>query len=231
MLRVNHILFPAILLGCALVVILTGLLSHSHKAGAAITPLLKVTQTADKITRPGTARKALSPASTPVPSKKKKTEKPKESSSTQADSSQAKDTPDCILSSQFPDSIRQWCSGIVNAAQDQNLDANLIAAVMLQESGGDPQAYSSSGAVGLMQIMPRDGLAASFFCGDSPCFASRPSMAELYDPEFNLNYGANMLGSLYRKYGDWRDALMAYGPANVGYYYADIVLGIYQNYQ
>jgi len=44
----------------------------------------------------------------------------------------------------------------------------LIAAVILQESGGDPSAYSSSGAVGLMQVMPRDGIAAEFMCVNGP---------------------------------------------------------------
>ena len=56
-------------------------------------------------------------------------------------------------------------------------------------------------------------------------------MEELFDPEFNIQYGARMLSGLQKKFGSLRDALMAYGPANVGYYYADIVLAIYQRYQ
>ena len=101
---------------------------------------------------------------------------------------------------------------------------------MLQESGGDPQAYSSSGAVGLMQVMPNDGLAAGFLCSGGPCFANRPSIEELQDPEFNIDYGTRMLASLVDKYGDVQDALKAYGPANVDYCYADKVLAIYSNY-
>jgi soluble lytic murein transglycosylase-like protein len=85
--------------------------------------------------------------------------------------------------------------------------------------------------VGLMQVMPRDGIAASFQCANGPCFTSRPSMEELFDPEFNIQYGVRMLSGLQKKFGSLRDALMAYGPANVGYYYADIVLAIYQRYQ
>jgi soluble lytic murein transglycosylase-like protein len=85
--------------------------------------------------------------------------------------------------------------------------------------------------VGLMQVMPRDGLAAGFMCGGRPCFSSRPSMSDLYDPEFNISYGTRMLSNLNNKYGNMRDALMAYGPANVGYYYADIVLGLYERYK
>ena len=100
---------------------------------------------------------------------------------------------------------------------------------MVQESGGNPDAYSHSGAVGLMQVMPRDGLAAGFMCVNGPCFGSRPSMSELYDPEFNVSYGTRMLSGLVAKRGSVRDGLMAYGPANVGYYYADKVLAIYEN--
>ncbi len=138
---------------------------------------------------------------------------------------------DCGISLQFPDSIRQWCSLIQTYSQKYSIDAQLIASVMLQESGGDPNAYSVSGAVGLMQVMPRDGLAADFQCSGRPCFASRPSMSDLYDPEYNISYGARMLAGLIEKLGSVRDALKAYGPANVGYYYADKVLAIVSNYQ
>jgi soluble lytic murein transglycosylase-like protein len=137
----------------------------------------------------------------------------------------------CGLASSYPTAIQQWCHLIVEYADKNALDPNLVAAVMLQESGGDAQAYSSSGAVGLLQVMPRDGIATSFLCPNGPCFASRPSMQELFDPEFNIQYGTRMLSGLQNKYGSIRDALMAYGPANVGYYYADIVLAIFQRYQ
>ena len=136
----------------------------------------------------------------------------------------------CKLSSKYPQSIQQWCSQITYYAESKNLDPSLIAAVMLQESGGNPEAYSKSGAVGLMQVMPRDGLAASFMCINGPCFASRPSIQELQDPDFNIDYGTKMLAGLVGRQGNVRDALRAYGPMDVGYYYADKVLGIYQSY-
>jgi soluble lytic murein transglycosylase-like protein len=137
-------------------------------------------------------------------------------------------TGDCSISQSFPDSVRQWCGLIDKYASTQGLDSNLVAALIVQESGGDPNAYSHSGAVGLMQVMPSDGLAAGFMCVNGPCFASRPSMAELYDPEFNLSYGMRMLAGLVQRRGSVRDALLAYGPAEVGYYYADKVLAIYE---
>jgi soluble lytic murein transglycosylase-like protein len=97
---------------------------------------------------------------------------------------------------------------------------------MLQESAGKPDAYSKSGAVGLMQVMPRDGLASKFMCVNGPCFSDRPSMEELFDPEYNVAYGTRMLAELVQHYGDVRTALKAYGPKDVGFYYADLVLGI-----
>ena len=39
-----------------------------------------------------------------------------------------------------------------------------------------------------------------------------------------------MLADLLVKKGDIREALRAYGPMDVGYSYADIVLGLYHRY-
>lgn len=136
----------------------------------------------------------------------------------------------CSLGDRFPEEVRRWCSLIESTSAQHGLEPDLIAALILQESGGNPEAYSRSGAVGLMQVMPRDGIAAEFNCKNGPCFASRPSMEELYDPQFNISYGVNMLAGLAGKTGDIREALRAYGPMDIGYRYADIVLSIYENY-
>jgi hypothetical protein len=134
----------------------------------------------------------------------------------------------CAVGSGFSENVRRWCDLITRTAHEHGIDANLIAAVMTVESAGNPDAYSRSGAVGLMQVMPRDGLAASFTCVNGPCFANRPSMNELYDPEFNLQYAGGMLAGLFNRHGSWRDALFAYGPTGTGYSYADKVLGVYE---
>jgi soluble lytic murein transglycosylase-like protein len=136
----------------------------------------------------------------------------------------------CRVSSKYPDKILQWCALITTKAEKTGLSPDLIAALIWQESGGDPLAYSQSGAVGLMQVMPRDGLAANFTCANGPCFASRPTISELQDPELNLDYGTHMLAGLVKHSGNLREALKAYGPTNVGYYYADKVLGIFRQY-
>jgi hypothetical protein len=140
----------------------------------------------------------------------------------------ASDSNSCSLTS-LPNSISQWCRLIDQASQQYGVPSQLVAAVMLQESGGQSDVISASGAVGLMQVMPSDGIAASFQCANGPCFASRPSTDELLDPAFNIDYGVRMLAGLINRYGNERDALKAYGPYNVEYYYADKVLTIKGN--
>lgn len=136
----------------------------------------------------------------------------------------------CTLPGSYPEKILKWCPLIEAAAQNTGLPANLLAAVMLQESGGDPLIHSSSGAVGLMQVMPRDGIAAKFMCVNGPCFSTRPTIKELEDPSFNVDYGSRMLADLYAKHGSYREALFRYGPMDMGYAYADRVLNIRDNY-
>jgi soluble lytic murein transglycosylase-like protein len=139
---------------------------------------------------------------------------------------------ECQVSASFPKKVRKWCPLITRYAREAGLSPDLIAALILQESEGNPNAYSHSGAVGLMQVMPRDGLAASFRCRGGPCFQDRPTIAELKDPEFNVSYGTRMLARLARIHkGDLREALRAYGPMDVGYRYADIVLSLYKKYR
>jgi soluble lytic murein transglycosylase-like protein len=137
----------------------------------------------------------------------------------------------CEVSDSYPQGVLQWCDTITEIADQAELPPDLIAAVILQESGGDAQAYSSSGAVGLMQVMPRDGIAASFECINGPCFASRPTIEELLDPSYNIEFGTHMLTGLISRLGSLREALKAYGPMDVGYRYADNVLAIYENYR
>ncbi len=139
--------------------------------------------------------------------------------------------PSSSLSAAYPQSVQQWEELITRYALQFGLEPNLVAALILQESGGNAQAYSSSGAVGLMQIMPRDGIAQSFVCNDHPCFQNRPSMQQLYDPEFNIEYGTRFLANLISKHGNEREALYHYGPYDIGYRYADAVLSIYSNYR
>lgn len=136
----------------------------------------------------------------------------------------------CSISPKFPDEVLNWCNLITKYAGKHNLPPDLVAAVILQESGGNPKAISKSGAVGLMQVMPSDGIAATFLCVNGPCFANRPTTQELLDPEFNIKYGTRMFSRLVRKHGNFRLALMEYGPMDQKGYYSDRVLKIFKIY-
>ncbi len=218
MFNVHKVIFPGIAAGCLFLVFAVNMIANPTIALASNAPPTQPTKAAPD-NRPADAEGAQAPEEA----------QPKQS----ADQAKPKtETGSCSLSQSYPDAIRQWCGLIEQYAGENKLDANLIAAVMLQESGGKPDAYSKSGAVGLLQVMPNDGLASGFNCVNGPCFASRPSTAELYDPAFNVSYGARMLAELIQKYGgDIREALRAYGPMNMGYRYADIVISIMSRYR
>lgn len=147
-----------------------------------------------------------------------------------AESAVTVDPNNCKVSSMFPEDVRQWCALITTYAEKHDLSPDLIAALIWLESGGDEVAYSHSGAVGLMQVMPRDGPAASFMCANGPCFSDRPTIKELKDPEFNIAFGTRYLARLLQRSGNLREALRSYGPMDAGYSYADKVLGIFQKY-
>jgi soluble lytic murein transglycosylase-like protein len=200
------IVFPAVFIGC-LVVIWVGTVAASNMPSQEV--LVPTLTAAAK-----TASQEL------------------ESNHSEEDSSPepAEDHAGCSLSPAYPETILQWCTMIEVSSEETGLPSNLIAALILQESGGDPKILSSSGAVGLMQVMPRDGVAADFMCVNGPCFASRPTIEELKDPAYNIAFGSQMLAGLYAKHGTYRDALYRYGPMDVGYYYADLVLKIWEEY-
>lgn len=100
-----------------------------------------------------------------------------------------------------PLALRPTCSDfIVEAARTAGLPEPWIAAVMRAESGDDPNAVSSAGARGCMQIMPstwRD-LQGRGVAGPDP-----------FDARANMTAGAIYLRTMHDRYG-WPDALAAY---------------------
>ncbi len=94
--------------------------------------------------------------------------------------------------------------GLVLAAADRyGVDPALIQAVMETESGGDPQAQSPAGAVGLMQLMPST--------------AEALGVSDPYDPAQSIDAGTRYLASQLRRFGDAATAVAAYnaGPGAV----------------
>jgi soluble lytic murein transglycosylase len=107
---------------------------------------------------------------------------------------------------------------VLGHAKNYDLDPALLAAVIYQESHFRPDARSSSGAIGLMQLLPSTAQGIADHTG-----GSRYEPSDLYDPEINIRYGAWYLSHLLHKYGSERLALAAYnaGQDNVDHWLAN----------
>ena len=96
--------------------------------------------------------------------------------------------------------ITKWADLITQYATDNGLDPNLVAAVIEEESKGNPNLVSNAGAVGLLQIMPYEA-----------GFTWRPRAYVLRKPAANLEWGTHTLNEIVRQaQGRITLAVMAY---------------------
>lgn len=84
--------------------------------------------------------------------------------------------------------VTRYLPLVEQAAREHQIDRALLSAVITVESGFDPNAVSSKGAVGLMQLMPAT--------------ARRYGITNLYDPAQNIQGGAKYLRYLMRKFNN-----------------------------
>lgn len=103
---------------------------------------------------------------------------------------------------------RKYDNLIQAASLKYNIDRNLIKAVIFKESSGNPDARSSQGAVGLMQIKVDT---ASEMAG------RQVTEDELKQPELNIDLGAKYLKTLIGLFSYEELALAAYnyGQGNI----------------
>ena len=76
----------------------------------------------------------------------------------------------------------QYDGVIRGAAHDATIQAQLVRAVIVVESGFNPRAVSKKGAIGLMQLQPAT--------------AKRYGVKNIYDPGENIRAGAHYLSDL-----------------------------------
>src|SRR5438132_8070340 len=102
----------------------------------------------------------------------------------------------------FPAPLPQYLAGIITAAgKKYGVDPNLIAAMTFRESSFNPNAVSSTGAQGLMQLMPKTARALG--------------VQDSFDAQQNIFGGTKYLKSLLDRFnGDVDMTLAAYnaGP-------------------
>jgi soluble lytic murein transglycosylase-like protein len=98
------------------------------------------------------------------------------------------------LSTRVPAQIRRWEPLILKASRKHDVDPTLIAALMMTESSGNPNAVSHAGANGLLQVL------------HGPM-----------DPEGSIEEGTEMLAGLIQRFRSLDLALAAYnaGPTAV----------------
>src|ERR1700676_1263726 len=80
----------------------------------------------------------------------------------------------------------QYEGVIRGAAKDATIQAALVRAVIVVESGFNPRATSKKGAIGLMQLLPAT--------------AKRYGVKNIYDPEQNVRAGAHYLSDLLTRF-------------------------------
>lgn len=117
-------------------------------------------------------------------------------------------------------------SYFAEAAETYNVDINLLKAIGMTESSFNPNATSSSGAMGVMQLMP--------------FVAEELGISNAYDAHDNIMGGASVIASHLKRYdGNLELALAAYntgagtvkrqGITAAGQRYINKVLGFYES--
>ncbi len=120
-------------------------------------------------------------------------------------------TKEKVIDSMYPIKYEEY---VDKAARDYNMDKALIYGVIRTESGFDPDAESTAGALGLMQIMPESFQWLQTIRGVEGKYTNK----DLYNPEINIDYGVYLLRYFYDRYGTEQTAVAAY---NAGFVVGD----------
>ena len=129
-----------------------------------------------------------------------------------------------------PSEVAPYKAMIERSAARWGVDPALIQAVIQHESGGNANATSDAGAMGLMQLMPSTARALG--------------VTNAYDPAQSIDAGTHYLSTQLQRFGDVKLAIAAYdaGGAAVARYggippYAETqasvpaIYALYQSYR
>ncbi len=134
----------------------------------------------------------------------------------------------------YAEHIQEIPKSIMAESKVYDYDPMFLTALIIAESSFDSRARSHRGAIGLMQIVPRTGVALA-----TEKKIEWEGSQTLYNPYVNIELGAYYLNKLYNRFGDLNLALEAYnhGPTKLTKYlergyqpssYSTKVLEIYE---
>lgn len=110
------------------------------------------------------------------------------------------ETKEVLSIAWMPETVTRWEPLINEIADQYKIEPNLVAIMMLCESGGNFCAVSPSAALGLLQVLKGNAKGLNLFA-----------------PETNILAGVHYSTLQYNRFGDWDKAILAYngGPENV----------------
>ncbi len=106
-----------------------------------------------------------------------------------------------------PMTIGQTLDLVDVVMSQKEVPISIVLGVIAQESSFKPEAVSTKGARGLMQVLPET----------YATYSRNPLLKDdrlILDPVLNVRAGISYLGGLQKGYGDWKKSLRAYlaGP-------------------
>lgn len=115
--------------------------------------------------------------------------------------------PDVITKIIYP---QKYSDYVYKFSEENNIDPALTFAIIKAESNFDEKVVSSSGAIGLMQLMEKTGME------QSKKMEKNYQYKDLYNPEINIELGTAYLAELINRYnGNYYLAITAYN-AGIG---------------
>lgn len=108
---------------------------------------------------------------------------------------------DAFLRKTYP---QKYAESVEKYAAEYDVPESVVYAVIKTESGFTPDAVSSKGAIGLMQITPDT---FDWLCSKT---GDEANALLLYEPDTNIRYGTYFLSLLHNEYKAWDTVYAAY---------------------